>query len=175
MRSKGHRRPNDGDTPEATVVRGFTMLHTPLLWSQRPRDSPNCQRQIHTGKRLKHRSTRETDPSTSLCRSYSRQRRFLVLVSCAYAPANCATTAILTTVQRTSATPIGFPATACDAKRDCLRSNWLFVVRIDVDTIQIGFVRATHHRSSREAFLHLAASPFGYFLSCFVRGVAQEF
>jgi hypothetical protein len=26
MRSKGHRRPNAGDTPEATVVRGFTML-----------------------------------------------------------------------------------------------------------------------------------------------------
>jgi hypothetical protein len=26
MRLKGHRRPNAGDTPEETVVRGFTML-----------------------------------------------------------------------------------------------------------------------------------------------------
>jgi hypothetical protein len=81
MRSKGDRRPNAGDTPEATVVRSFTIPHTPLLSSQRPRDSPNCQRQIHTAKRLKHHSTRETEPSTSLCRSYSCQWRFLVLVS----------------------------------------------------------------------------------------------
>jgi hypothetical protein len=47
MQLNGHRRPHLKYTPEATLS---TLLHTPLLWSQRPRDSRTCQRQLHREK-----------------------------------------------------------------------------------------------------------------------------
>jgi hypothetical protein len=56
-----------------------------------------------------------------------------------YALANYATSVTSSTVPWTSATPIGFLAAVRDAKRDCLRSHWLFIGRLDVDTIPIGF------------------------------------